>query len=137
MADVAAGGLKTGAAIGEIPGAQEVQARATGENFSVASIVLGRETRRHLLAIYGYARLVDELGDAVAGDRRAKLDAFEADLDRVFDGRAPSHEVLRRLQPTVRELGLLRDPFQRLIEANRHDQEHPVYDTFDELVAYC
>jgi squalene synthase HpnC len=137
MADVAAGGLKTGAAIGEVPGAQEVQARATGENFSVASIVLGRATRGHLLAVYGYARLVDELGDAVAGDRQARLDVFERDLDRVFAGETPEHDVLRQLQPSVRELELPRGPFQRLIEANRQDQEHPVYATFDELVAYC
>ncbi len=137
MADAAAGGLKTGAAIGEVPGARAVQDRAAGENFSVASIVLGREARRHLLAIYGYARLVDEFGDAVAGDRSAKLDAFEADLDRAFAGETPEHDVLRQLQPTVRELSLPRGPLQRLIEANRQDQEHPVYATFDELVAYC
>ena len=137
MADVAAAGLKTEAAIGEVPGVRQVQSRAAMENFSVASIVLGRETRRHLLAIYGYARLVDELGDAVAGDRRASLDAFEADLDRIFDGGAPEHDVLRQLQPTIRELHLPRGPFQRLIDANRRDQEHLVYGTFAELVAYC
>jgi 15-cis-phytoene synthase len=133
MADAVAGKP----AVEEAPGARQIRDRASGENFSVASFVLGRETRRHLLAIYGYARLVDELGDAAAGDRLAKLDAFEADLDRVFDGSTPETEVLRELQPTVRELGLPRDPFQRLIGANRRDQEHPVYATYDELLAYC
>ena len=135
MADAATG--KLGAAVERLPGAEEIYGRAPGENFSVASIVLGRDNRRHLTAIYGYARLVDQLGDAVEGDRLAALDAFEADLSRIFEDDMPLHPVLRRLAPTVRELDLPRDPFDRLIEANRRDQEVPVYETFDELVAYC
>ena len=106
-----------------LPEARDVFDRASGENFSVASVVLGAAARRHLLAIYGYARLVDQIGDAVAGDRLALLDGFELDLDRIFTGGEPSHPVLRRLEPTVHELGLPREPFARLIEANRRDQE--------------
>jgi squalene synthase HpnC len=135
MADAATGAL--GAAVESLPGAHEIYERAPGENFSVASIVLGRDNRRHLTAIYGYARLVDQIGDAVEGDRRAALDAFEADLSRIFEDASPVHPVLLRLEPTVRELDLPRRPFDRLIEANRRDQEVTVYETFDELVAYC
>jgi squalene synthase HpnC len=120
----------------QLPGESEVLGRASGENFSVASLVLGRATRGHLLAIYGFARLVDQLGDDVAGDRLAKLDAFERDLERVFDG-TPDHPLLQRLASTVRELDLPREPFLRLIEANRRDQELVAYQTFDELVEYC
>src|SRR5262245_46977089 len=135
MADAATGEVR--AAVERLPGADEIYARAPGENFSVASIVLGRDNRRHLTAIYGYARLVDQIGDAVEGDRVAALDAFEADLSRVFDGAAPVHPVLRRLAPTVRRLDLPRGPFDRLIQANRRDQQVVAYQTFDELVAYC
>ena len=46
------------------PGAAAVMARAGGENFPVASRVLPRRMRCHLLAVYGFARLVDEIGDA-------------------------------------------------------------------------
>jgi squalene synthase HpnC len=135
MADAATGEL--GAAVERLPGAQEIYGRAPGENFSVASIVLGRDNRRHLTAIYGYARLVDQIGDAVEGDRVDALDAFEADVARIFERAAPVHPVLQRLEPTVRELDLPRGPFDRLIEANRRDQRVAVYETFDELVAYC
>ena len=134
MADAA---TEPGAAVERLPGADEIYGRASGENFSVASIVLGRENRRHLTAIYGYARLVDQIGDAVSGDRRAALEAFERDLSRIFDAETPSHPVLRRLAPTVRELHLPRGPFDRLIEANRRDQETAAYETFEELVGYC
>jgi squalene synthase HpnC len=135
MADAATGEL--GAAVERLPGAQEIYGRAPGENFSVAAIVLGRDNRRHLTAIYGYARLVDQIGDAVEGDRVAALDAFEADVARIFDGAGPVHPVLQRLEPTVRELDLPRGPFDRLIEANRLDQRVALYESFDELVGYC
>jgi squalene synthase HpnC len=121
----------------ELPGSHEVLDRASGENFSVASLLVGRETRRRLMAIYGYARLVDEIGDSSGGDRLANLDAFEADLARIFAGGRPEHPVLRELQPTVRALELPAGPFERLIEANRRDQRQAVYETFDDLVAYC
>ncbi len=121
-----------------LPGEREVLDRAAGENFSVASLVLGRTARAHLLAIYGFARLVDQIGDDVAGDRLARLDDFEDDLSRVFGrGAEPSHPLLRRLAPTVRTLDLPRGPFQRLIEANRRDQETTAYRTFKELLGYC
>jgi squalene synthase HpnC len=140
MAPAATGKLSTAdeqATVERLPGEDEVLARAGGENFSVASLLLDRRTRTHLLAIYGYARLVDQIGDAVAGDRLAALDRFEADLLHCFDGGEPAHPLLRRLAPTVRELELPRGPFLRLIEANRRDQLQVAYQTFDELLAYC
>jgi len=121
----------------ELPGPQEVFDRAPGENFSVASLLAGRDNRRHLTAIYGYARMVDQIGDAGDGDRLARLDAFEDDVTRIFAGETPAHPVLRRLAPTVRELELPRGPFDRLIEANRRDQQTVAYRTYEELLAYC
>jgi squalene synthase HpnC len=106
------------------------------ENFPVALVVLPRATRRHLRAIYGFARLVDDAGDDVWSDRLELLDAIERDLDRVYDG-DPQHPLMRRLASTVRELRLPREPFRRLIEANRQDQRVARYETFDALSAYC
>jgi squalene synthase HpnC len=123
-----------------LPGEREVLARSSGENFTVASLLLPRRERAHLLAIYAYARLVDEIGDAAAGDRLAELDAFEAELGQLFvpaSERIPSHPVFVRLAPTVAALDLPRAPFAALIEANRLDQEKKTYRSFDELLAYC
>src|SRR5271165_4966284 len=90
------------------PGAGAVMARAETENFPVASRVLPRSVRRHLLALYGFARLLDELGDAAPGDRLAALDWIEDDLHRAFEGRA-RHPLLKRLEPTLRECRLPRE----------------------------
>src|SRR5205823_12115026 len=57
-------------------------------------------------------------------------------LHRVFDG-APHHPLLQRLALTVNACALPRQPFLRLIEANRRDQLTKTYATFDELLGYC
>jgi squalene synthase HpnC len=118
------------------PSAREVMARAEGENFPVASRVLPRRVRAHLLAVYGFARLVDELGDSAPGDRLAALDWLERELQRAYDGR-PEHALMARLAVTVRECALPREPFERLIEANRADQRVSRYETWQQLRGYC
>ena len=118
------------------PAADAVMARARTENFPVASRMLPRRVRSHLLALYGFARLVDELGDSLPGDRLDALDWLEAELDRAFEGRA-EHPLLVRLTPTLRECALPREPFVRLIEANRLDQRVSRYATWEQLRAYC
>jgi squalene synthase HpnC len=120
----------------DAPTADAVMARVGTENFPVASRLLGRRVRLHLLAVYGFARLADELGDSLAGDRLAALDWLEGDLDLAYRGEA-EHPLLRRLQPTLRECELPRDPFVRLIEANRTDQRVSRYETWEQLRAYC
>ncbi|HEX5224508.1 MAG TPA: squalene synthase HpnC [Solirubrobacteraceae bacterium] len=118
------------------PAAEAVMARAGTENFAVASRLLPRREREQLLAVYGFARLVDELGDAHPGDRLGALDWLEGELDAAFAGRA-SHPVMARLERTLATHPLPREPFVRLIEANRVDQRTSRYETWEELRRYC
>jgi squalene synthase HpnC len=120
----------------DVPTASAVMARAEGENFPVGGRLLGRRLRERLMSVYGFARLADELGDAFAGDRLLALDWLEDDLDRAYRGQA-EHPLLRRLQPTLTECALPREPFVRLIEANRVDQRVDSYETWEQLRAYC
>lgn len=110
--------------------------RAGTENFPVALRVLGGPDREQLLAVYGFARLVDELGDELPGDRLAALDWLEGELERVYEGDA-RHPLLRRLQETIAVRPLPREPFARLIRANRIDQRVERYETFEQLLSYC
>jgi squalene synthase HpnC len=146
-----------------------VAARARTENFPVASLLFPRAVRPHLRAIYGFARLVDILGDEFEGDRLAILDELEREVDACYesepdrrsmrsgpaaqtDARAepvrpesgtasgaggPSWAVMRKLQPTIRACDLPREPFLRLIEANRMDQRISQYATWADLKHYC
>ena len=114
----------------------EVAARAAGENFPVGSVLFPRALRPHIRALYCYARMVDELGDAFEGDRLAALDELESQVALTFDGE-PTWPVMRNVQPTVREFALPREAFERLIEANRMDQRISEYETWDDLKWYC
>jgi squalene synthase HpnC len=131
----------------------EVAARARTENFPVASFLFPRALRPHMRAVYGFARLVDILGDEAEGDRLALLDELEQEVEacytgepqevtpgRALPGRAadqPSWPVIQQLQPTIREFDLPREPFLRLIEANRMDQRISEYEAWDDLKGYC
>jgi squalene synthase HpnC len=115
---------------------EPIMARAATENFPVASRLLPTRLRAHLLAIYGFARLVDELGDEVARDRLEALDWLSAELDRAFTDTA-THPLLRALAPTIAACELPREPFERLIEANRVDQRVHSYETWGALLGYC
>jgi squalene synthase HpnC len=112
--------------------AERIDARAAGENFPVVSFLAPRWARPHLRAIYGFARLVDNLGDEAAGDRNALLDELERELDG-----PPRTEVMRRVHETIAGRALPREPFARLIEANRIDQVKTRYETWDEVKEYC
>jgi len=113
-----------------------LMARAHGENFPVASRLLGAGLREHLLALYGFARLTDELGDSFEGDRAAALDWLERELDLAYQG-AAGHPLLVALTPTLEACSLPREPFLRLIAANRLDQRRSRYESLDELLDYC
>jgi squalene synthase HpnC len=116
--------------------ASSVAARARTENFPVASLLFPRALRPHLRAIYGFARLVDILGDEYEGDRPVALDELEAQVEACYDGE-PAWEVMRELQPTIRACSLPREPFLRLIEANRMDQRISSYEAWPDLKHYC
>ncbi len=60
-------------------------AQAGAENFPVALRFLPAGYRRHLAAVYGFARSADDMGDeAAAPERLALLDELEADLGRLY-----------------------------------------------------
>jgi squalene synthase HpnC len=109
-----------------------IDARAGGENFPVASLLAPRAARPHLRAVYGFARLVDTLGDEAEGDRDALLDALERELDG-----PPTVPIMVRLHETIAACGLPREPFARLIEANRRDQRTSRYETWADVREYC
>jgi squalene synthase HpnC len=111
--------------------------RENAENFPVALRFLPRRHRRHLHAIYAYARMVDEIGDAFTGDRTARLHELAKDLGTIWSGDQPSDAVLQRLARTVHDRAMSAEPFERLIEANLQDQVVSRYETFDDLLGYC
>jgi squalene synthase HpnC len=121
----------------ELPPLDSLLKQAGRENFPVASRLLPSATRRALFAIYGFARLVDDVGDETSGDVRGALDWIDAEVDRAYGGGDARHPAIERMAAAAREYDIPPEPLHRLVEANRRDQEVTSYGTFDELLEYC
>jgi squalene synthase HpnC len=129
-----------------------VAAKASAENFPVALRVLPKRWRAHLSALYGFARLVDDIGDeplpglppgtpaeTVTATRLQLLDELQQDVARIYDDQAPEPQlaVVRELKKTVRDCAVPAQPLYDLIQANRQDQLVTRYETYQELAEYC
>src|ERR1700722_16750431 len=94
-----------------LPAASQILGRAADENFPVASVVLPKESRHHLLAFYGFARLVDYLGDEYAGDRLGALNWLECETRSALDepsqsGLGDGHPLVAAAATSVRDLAI-------------------------------
>ncbi|HET9978066.1 MAG TPA: squalene synthase HpnC [Burkholderiaceae bacterium] len=113
------------------------------ENFPVASWLCPPALRPTIAAIYRFARTADDIADegpACEAERRARLDAYAAELDRLATG-APATtawpDVFVPLAAATRRhdlpLPLLRD----LLSAFRQDTANPLYPDRAALLDYC
>jgi len=129
-----------------------VAAKASAENFPVALRVLPKRWRAHLTALYGFARLTDDIGDeplpglphdaapeTITATRLKLLDELQSDVARIYDDKAPEPDLqaIKDLKRTVRDCAIPAQPFYDLIQANRQDQLVTRYDTYKDLEDYC
>ncbi|MEK8023294.1 MAG: squalene synthase HpnC [Candidatus Hydrogenedentota bacterium] len=108
------------------------------ENFIVGSLLMPRDIRPHLHAVYAFCRWADDLGDEV-GDPALSLrllEDFEREIGDCYSGNA-RHPVFRALSETVRRFDIPPDPFHHLIRAFKRDQTQTRYATFTDLLHYC
>jgi squalene synthase HpnC len=121
-----------------LPTEAEILGRVGRENFKVASRLLPSTLRSNLVAYYGYARMLDFLGDEYPGDRLAALDWFEAETRRALGGVVDDvHPVVAGGVRAVTSAGADPGCLLDLVVANRLDQSKTEYATFPELLDYC
>lgn len=108
--------------------------RARAKNFAYGIVVLPREKRRAVAAIYAFAREVDDVadGDAPVEEKRARLDALRAALDD-----PPAAAMHIALTDARERFGIPRDALSALVDGGLQDLDTTRYATFDELRAYC
>jgi squalene synthase HpnC len=109
-------------------------ARSHYENFTVASWLMPRPMRKHMHAIYAYARMADDFADEEHDP--ARLDDWERELDLAYAGK-PRHPVFVALADTVRRFDIPRAPFADLLRAFRSDLDFRGFETHDELLGYA
>jgi phytoene synthase len=108
--------------------------RERAKNFAYGIMVLPREKRRAIAAIYAFAREVDDVadGDLPDDEKRARLEALRASLD------AEPHGAMNvALDDARRRFAIPRDALSALVDGGIQDLEQTRYDTFDDLRGYC
>ncbi len=107
-------------------------------NFYYSFLVLPREKRRAIVAVWDFCRAVDDTVDeAGAGDAAAELARWRAELASCFDGSVPQTKQGRALQPFIPQFRLPRPAFDALIEGVEMDLHTHRYETFADLYQYC
>lgn len=106
------------------------------ENFPVASRLLPRALRKHVAALYAFARIADDFADEAdyEGQRKERLLDWRAQL---HDLEHPRHPVFLALKHTASQLQLPLQLFDDLLSAFLQDTEKKRYSTFDEVLDYC
>lgn len=108
-------------------------AKSHYENFTVASWLMPPAMRRHMYAIYAYARIADDFADE--DHDLAKLDAWERELDLAYAG-VPCHPVFVALADTLNRFEIPREPFADLLVAFRSDVNFQGFETIGDLLGY-
>jgi phytoene synthase len=130
-------------------------------SFYYSFLVLPREQRRAIIAVWDFCRAVDDAVDeppsgadhrqegrpgelppsrtAVTPDGLAReaIAFWRAELARCYDGGVPTTPQGRRLQPFLGRLGLPRQAFEDVIDGVAMDLDTTRYRTFEDLAEYC
>jgi squalene synthase HpnC len=104
------------------------------ENFTIASWLMPRAMRRHVHAIYAYARIADDFADEERSI--AQLDQWQHELELAYAG-VPRHPVMVALADTVRRYDIPPEPFVDLLKAFRADVEFQGFETAADLLGYA
>ena len=108
--------------------------RREAKNFAYGIMILPREKRRAIAAIYAFARRVDDVadGDLPTAEKRAELEALRAGLDEPPDG-----AMFVALADARERFAIPRDALSKLVDGGLQDLEQQTYASFDDLRGYC
>ena len=114
-------------------------ARSHYENFPVASMVIPRERRPYVAAIYAFARTADDFadeGDLPPQERLRRLEEWGEQLRGCYQGEATG-PVFVALGETASRTGLPREPLDALLHAFRMDVTTRRFSRFEDVLYYC
>ena len=109
------------------------------ENFPVASVFIPRDKRKHICAMYAFARIADDFADEPGmspAERIDSLNVWEEQLAECYQGEA-SHPVFLALKETIDRFEIPQHLFQNLLHAFRTDVTTHRYETFEDVLGYC
>jgi squalene synthase HpnC len=110
------------------------------ENFPVASLLVPKELRPAVGAIYRFARAADDFADEGSlrpEERLAALDRYGRALDAIEAGAPPAEPPFPELAEAIARFDLPLSPFRDLLSAFRQDVSISRYPTLEALLDYC
>ncbi|MEV6900122.1 phytoene/squalene synthase family protein [Amycolatopsis sp. NPDC051372] len=109
-----------------------------GRTFFLATRLLPARARPAAHALYGFARMADELVDnpEPGTDPKAALDEVAGMVDEVYEGGAPADPVPAALADTVRRYGIRRELVDAFLHSMRMDLTVTEYATYADLAEY-
>jgi phytoene synthase len=109
--------------------------RARAKNFAYGIMLLPREKRRAIAAIYAFARTVDDIADEhdiPDGEKRVGLEALRLALDE-----PPADAMQVALAHARERFAIPRDALAAIVDGGLQDMAQRRYATFEELRGYC
>jgi 15-cis-phytoene synthase len=114
--------------------------RKSASNLALAFILLPREKRDAMSALYAFCREVDDVADEEAipaEKRRLQLSEWREDIKRACENASQKFPVNRELQPVIQKFGLRFELFDELIKGCEMDLDTKRYENFESLELYC
>jgi phytoene synthase len=114
--------------------------RQSASNLALAFVMLPREKREGMCALYAFCREVDDIADEEAKPaelRRQALAEWRQDLQRACSHQRPRFAVNQELQPVIHRYRLPFDLFHELLLGVEMDLDVQRYATHQELELYC
>jgi phytoene synthase len=114
--------------------------RKSASNLALAFILLPREKRDAMCALYAFCREVDDVADedsAPLETRRARLAEWRHDIKRACENGSPQFPVNQELQPVIQKFRLPFELFDELIKGCEMDLDTVRYESHEQLEIYC
>jgi len=112
----------------------------SASNLALAFILLPREKRDAMSALYAFCRAVDDVADEDSiptATRRDQLAAWRADIRRAGEKEKPEFILNQEFQPVIQQFKLPFPLFDELIRGCEMDLDQLRYENYDELELYC
>ncbi len=114
------------------------------ENFPVASVLIPKEKRKYVYAVYSFARYADDIADSAilsSEQKLARLNLLEDELDCVLNNHLENLQeetkyIFIALCKTLKDLNIPSIEFKNLLIAFKQDSVKDKYNTFEELLEY-
>ena len=114
--------------------------KKSASNLALAFVLLPREKRDAMSALYAFCRAVDDVTDedtVPVEKRRTSLAAWRQDIRRACDGQPPEFVLNREFQPVIRNFKLPFALFDELIKGCEMDLDTKRYENHEQLELYC